>query len=148
MINVVVRSLFLLVSLLLWGCDRAPPADLPLTELDVAPGCQVQQGCRVAEGGMTVEVRFGETPRALQPFPVSLQVIGGEPVETLSVSFYMQGMDMGMNRYHLLGDAGSGWKAAVTLPICVSGRSDWVAEFELLTKQRRLRFRVPFVLHK
>jgi hypothetical protein len=57
-------------------------------------------------------------------------------------------MDMGLNRYRMLGDASSGWRAEVTLPICMSGRSDWIAEFELVSAGRRVLLRVPFVLEK
>ena len=142
------RCLFFLSLLLLSGCDKTSQTELPATLLAVVPGCEVQQGCRAEDDSISVNVQFGAVPRALHPFPISLQVNGGEPLRDVSVTFYMQGMDMGLNRYRLVGSAASGWKADITLPICMSGRSDWVAEFELLTEQRRLQFRLPFVLQK
>lgn len=142
------RCGLLALPLLLSACDQTPQSEPPVSALAVTPGCDLQQGCRAGNDSMTVDVQFGAAPRALQPFPVSLQVTGSEAPKGISVVFSMRGMDMGLNRYHLIGDATSGWKADITLPVCVSGRSDWVAEFELLTDRRRLRFSVPFVLQK
>jgi hypothetical protein len=142
------RGWFFLSLLLLSACDRSAQNGLPVTELSVTPGCEVQQGCQAGDSSLSVSVQFGDTPRALQPFPLGLQFSGDEPVEQVTVSFSMQGMDMGLNRYRLTGDKMSGWKADITLPICVSGRSDWIAEFELVTDQRRLQFSLPFVLQK
>ncbi len=110
--------------------------------------CDIQQGCRAGDAAVSAQVRFDAPPRALKPFPVSAHTAGTQPVETVMVSFFMQGMDMGLNRYRMLGDAASGWHADVALPICVSGRSDWIAEFEFVTHERRVLLRVPFVLEK
>jgi len=132
--------------LLLASCDRTSPVEPPVTVLAVAPGCDVRQGCRAGDDSISIDVQFDAAPIALHAFPLSLHVSGDEPVQSVTVSFSMQGMDMGLNRYRLIGNATRGWKADVTLPVCVSGRSDWVADFELLTEQRQLRFRLPFVL--
>jgi hypothetical protein len=60
----------------------------------------------------------------------------------------MQGMDMGSNRYQLLADGMGGWDGVITLPICSSGRTDWLADFDFLLADRRLQLQVPFVLQK
>ena len=61
----------------------------------------------------------------------------------------MKGMDMGWNRYRLNKDAAGYWNAEVTLPVCVSGRSDWVADFDAVAEgRRRVQWQVPFVLDK
>jgi hypothetical protein len=57
-------------------------------------------------------------------------------------------MDMGANRYRLIAEASAGWHADITLPICMSGRTDWLADFELVVADRRLQMQVPFVLEK
>ncbi len=91
---------------------------------------------------------MGPEVRALTPFPVDVEIQRGASVASMTVSFGMQGMDMGLNRYGLIKSGEDLWHASVTLPICMSGRSDWIADFELLTKQRRYRLQVPFVLQK
>ena len=40
------------------------------------------------------------------------------------------------------------WHAEVTLPVCASGRSDWLAAFELVSGGDRTAFVVPFVAEK
>ncbi|MGW8311007.1 MAG: hypothetical protein ACWGNB_08075 [Thiogranum sp.] len=134
--------------LLFSACDRSPPADRPLTVLSAPPGCELQQGCRAGEGAFSVELQFAAPPRAMSAFPVHLRVAAAEPVETVMISFSMQGMDMGLNRYRMLRGASNTWTANVTLPICVSGRSDWIAGVELVTAQRRFQWDLPFVLEK
>jgi len=135
--------------LLFSACDRSPPADRPLTVLSALPGCDLQQGCRAGdEGSFSVELRFAAPPRAMKAFPVRLRVATGEALETVMISFSMLGMDMGLNRYRMVLGASNTWTADVTLPICVSGRSDWIAGVELVTARRRFQWNVPFVLEK
>ena len=91
---------------------------------------------------------FAAPPRAMKPFPVRLQVKGDEPVDSVMIAFSMPGMDMGLNRYRMIRGTAGDWGAEVTLPICISGRSDWVAGLEIVTAARRLHWNVPFVLEK
>jgi hypothetical protein len=93
-------------------------------------------------------VTFDAQPRALQPFPIHIQLDGPQSAVAVTVDFSMQGMNMGSNRYHLMADASAGWNADIILPICTSGRTDWVADFELVVADRRLQIQVPFVLQK
>ncbi len=97
---------------------------------------------------MAITVIFGAEPRALRPFPIHIQLTDHQQADAVTVSFSMQDMDMGANRYRLIADASTGWNADITLPICMSGRSDWVADVELVVADRRLLIQVPFVLEK
>ncbi len=52
----------------------------------------------------------------------------------------MVGMDMGFNRYDLR-PAGNGvFASKVTLPVCVSGRRDWILYLDLDGMRYALRF--------
>ena len=97
---------------------------------------------------MAITVIFGAEPRALQPFPIHIQLDADQQADAVTVAFSMQDMDMGTNRYRLIADASAGWNADITLPICMSGRSDWVADVELVVADRRMLIQVPFVLEK
>ena len=130
------------------ACDRSQQDGPPVTSLAVAGACDILQGCEAGDAALSVHVQFAAPARALKPFPVSVRTAGRQPVETVMLTFFMQGMDMGLNRYRLLGDSADGWRADVTLPICVSRRSDWIAEFEFMSAGQRRRLRVPFVLEK
>lgn len=131
------------------GCENASqPDEAPVTALSAPAACDlVQGGCQAGDGHLQVAVRFAQAPRALQPFPVELNVAGATP-QAVYVAFSMQGMDMGLNRYRLEAAGAGLWRAAVTLPICVSGRSDWNADFELQLPDQRVQLRLPFILDK
>jgi len=133
-----------LAAILAAGCDDKPPTALPVSVLDVPAGCDLAQGCRATGERISLQVQFDAPAVALQPFPISLHISS----DTVMLTFSMRGMDMGLNRYRLSGNARSGWKGNVTLPICVSGRSDWIALFELTTATRKYQVQMPFVLQK
>lgn len=139
---------WVLCALSATGCDSPRESDRPVRSLILDTTCDIQRGCDAGDAALSVHIQFDAPPRALQPFPVSVRTAGGQPVETVMLTFFMRGMDMGLNRYRMRDDAGSGWRAEVTLPICVSGRSDWIAEFEFLTAGQRILLRAPFVLEK
>lgn len=143
------RVLLLVCALCLFSCDKAPESSrLPVSRLTLSQPCVVQQGCQVVDESVAVTVNFGAEPRALQPFPIHLRLEGGQRADSVTVAFSMQGMDMGSNRYRLIADASGGWNADITLPICLSGRTDWVADFDFVVADRRLQVQVPFVLEK
>lgn len=130
------------------GCDGTPPDARPLTLLDIPRDCEPQRGCTVSGERVALQLQFDTPVRALQPFHLKLRTGGAETVEAVMVTFLMRGMDMGLNRYRLIGTPGGVWEGDVTLPVCVSGRSDWIAAFELITAARRYRLQVPFVVQK
>jgi len=117
-------------------------------QLALSEPCDVQLGCRAASESLTVTVIFAGDVRALQPFPVKVLLEAGGQLESVTVAFSMQGMDMGRNRYSLSSDSMGAWNAMVTLPICTTRRTDWIADFDLLAAGRHYRIQVPFVLDK
>jgi hypothetical protein len=144
-----VNSILLLAGLLLLACSPQPePELLPVSQLVAAADCDVLTGCRVGDVDAFIDVLFEIKPRALQPFPVVIQTEGMQDVKAVTVSFSMRDMAMGLNRYALTHSAEGGWQGEVTLPICVSGRTDWIAEFDIQLPDRHVVFSVPFVLGK
>lgn len=118
--------------------------------MTVLQPCQMDgDGCVASGDGLQVEARLDSRARALKPFTIRLQAVPGAEatIDTVTVDFTMAGMMMGINKYQMLKDARQGWMATVTLPICTSGRSDWQAEFDMVSKGRRWRATVPFSLH-
>jgi hypothetical protein len=142
-------GVFLMAGWLLVACgQQSDPELLPVTNLSVPQDCDVLAGCRVADEGVQLEVLFPVQPRALQPFPVTIQSVGGTRLTAASVSFTMRGMSMGLNRYVLKSMSADKWEGEVTLPVCVSGRADWIAEFDIRLSGRSVAFSLPFVLEK
>ena len=144
-----VNSSLLLTGLLLLACSPQPePEQLPVSQLVAATDCDVLTGCRVGDVDAFIDVLFAIKPRALQPFPVVIQTQGMQDVKAVTVSFSMRDMTRGLNRCALAHAAEGAWQGEVTLPICVSGRTDWIAEFDIQLPDRHLVFTVPFVLGK
>lgn len=143
----VTGSILLLSSML--ACSPQPGSEpLPVNQLSVAADCDVLGACRVGDSTAYIDIVFATTPRALQPFPVVIKPEGMMDIKSVSVSFIMRDMVMGTNRYTLIRTPTGEWQGEVTLPICVSGRTDWVAEFDLHLPDRHVLFTVPFVLAK
>jgi hypothetical protein len=104
--------LAMLVSMVA-GCQRETLAPVVCADLT--------RGCALVEKG--IEVRADRSPSTLNPFTLNVRAQGARQVHA---EFVMQGMEMGLNRYRLtLGENGL-WQGRVTLPVCVSGRRDWV----------------------
>lgn len=133
---------------LLSACSDQPEPVKPVTPLSLKADCKVLEGCRVNDSGVSMEILFETRPRALQPFPVRVKIEAVGLLEQVTVGFTMRGMDMGQNRYALQQGADDEWTGSITLPVCVSGRSDWVAGFELQTADKNYRVDVPFVLSR
>lgn len=130
------------------ACGREPEQELPVQVMRVDDACDVRQACTVHNGSLSLSVHLGPDMHALRPFPVEVRMANASLVQKVYVAFSMSGMDMGWNRYQLQAGMDDAWHASVTLPVCTSGRSDWIADFELITQRQRYRFQVPFVLEK
>jgi len=112
-----------LAAVVLWrGGGNAPGAAVTLPCADLATGC----GTRLH--GREVSVGLSGPVKALKPFQVWVKAAGAR---TVQARFTMQGMDMGFNLYTLSADGDGVFRARVTLPICVSGRRDWIMAVEI-----------------
>jgi len=100
-----------LAGLLLAACTQTGPPAVPCADL-VA-------GCRAGN----VVVRTDQHPSGLVPFTLMVTAPGAKEVVA---EFVMPGMEMGLNRYRLQGLGEGRFSARVILPVCVSGRRDWV----------------------
>jgi len=82
-------------------------------------------------------VHFSELPVPLEPFTLSVTAPGSARV---SVEFQMVGMDMGFNRYDLRSLPDGTFSSRITLPVCVSGRQDWLLYLQIDGKNYVLPF--------
>jgi hypothetical protein len=108
----------------LWrgGGDGAPTAAPTLVCADLVAGC----GIRLR--GHQVDVGLDGPVKPLQPFQLRVKAEGARAVQA---RFSMEGMDMGFNLYTLRADADGVFRARVTLPVCVTGRRDWILLLEI-----------------
>lgn len=92
------------------------------------------QGCRAGKLGVRTET----PPTAMQPFKLWVDAPGARAV---TADLAMVDMDMGPNRYRMVAQEGR-FVAAVVLPMCVSGRSDWLLTLEVDGKPVKLQFSI------
>jgi len=135
-----------LAGWLLQSCEPTQQPQVSAVQLILSESCDVRLGCRAANEFLAATVTFTSDARALQPFPVTVLPEAGDQLESVTVTFSMQGMDMGRNRYRLSSGSMGVWNGIVTLPVCSAGRADWIADFDLLAAGRHYRMQVPFVL--
>ena len=85
-------------------------------------------GCGFSHDGAAARVQFSAPPEPMTTFGLRVEALGARRV---SAEFQMVGMDMGFNRYDLKPSGDGTYIAQVTLPVCVSGRRDWMLFLEL-----------------
>jgi len=85
-------------------------------------------GCAFSHRGATASVRFSVRPAPLEAFELSVRAAGASRI---SAEFQMVAMDMGFNRYDLRPTPDGAFASKVTLPVCVSGRRDWVLYLDI-----------------
>ena len=95
------------------------------------------QGCPVAFGERSAEVRFLSAPTTLQRFGLQVKAPDARHV---AADMTMQGMNMGQNRYVLMRAADGVWYGNIVLPVCVSGARNWVMTLELDGVKRQISF--------
>jgi hypothetical protein len=140
-------ALPLAAALSVLSCEQGGDT-MPATPLQLSPACDIKAGCGAAADDFALQFFMGPDLRVLAPFPVRVEVQSDHTVDSVTVTFAMQGMDMGMNRYQLISDGADRWLGNVTLPVCSSGRTDWIAGLEVTTEGRRFVVEVPFVAGK
>jgi hypothetical protein len=110
--------LIAMIALVVWiNAGRQAQPALGASCADLAAGCQAQMHGRDIALGVSAPIK------PLKPFEIWVRAGGAKRVEA---RFSMEGMDMGFNLYPLRADSQGTFRASVTLPVCVSGRRDWV----------------------
>ena len=121
------RLIVLFAVIVLVGCtERAGP---------VASCAALTQGCALDQDKLFVKTDRAPTP--LKPFALTVLAPAAQAV---NVEVQMQGMEMGLNRYRLIRQANGEWRASITLPVCVTGRRDWLMVIEVDGVRRGLAF--------
>jgi hypothetical protein len=102
-----------------------------------------EQPCEAKFSDTTVTLHFEQPPTALQSFGVGL--VASVDISQAFIEFHMKDMEMGPNRV-TLNKTADGWHADAILPVCVSGRRDWIArlmiEYQGQWRQAEYNFEV------
>lgn len=98
---------------------------------------------------MRIALSLGPDVESLERFPLRVDVeASDETVESVTVEFVMKGMEMGLNRYRLSASEDGAWEGTAVLPVCSSGRLDWLATVTVSTQGGRWVAVFPFVTKK
>lgn len=122
------------------------PAEGRFTIVEPAQACMLsEQGCTAMIGDdLHVMVRVPDRILPLENFELILEA--DAPINALEVSYIMPHMDMGMNRFPLVQE-GETWRAVSALPMCMSGRLDWLAKVRLEYRGQGYEVQMPLTLH-
>jgi hypothetical protein len=126
--------LIVLVGMLVWH-DQGQRGDVVPHSLVCS---DLHQGCGLDLDGKSVRVSVAGQLKPLQPFQLRVEAPHARKVQA---RFTMEGMDMGFNLYALRADKRGVFQANVTLPVCVSGRRDWIMHLDV----DGAKITVPFV---
>lgn len=110
---------------------KRPPSAQALACIDPV------KGCAFTYRGQAAQLRFSSHPASLQPFTLEVRAPGASHVHAEA---HMVGMDMGFNRYDLRPTPAGPFVAQLGLPVCVSGRRDWMLYLEI----DKDRYALPF----
>jgi hypothetical protein len=109
----------------------------------IKPDCNpVKFTCKAGDVQRAVTLHFPEKVAYLKPFKmrVTIQGFRQEVIEKVNVDFKMVGMDMGLNRFTLssvVDEKGNvSYEGEGILPVCVSGRVDWLANTQVMTMDK------------
>ncbi len=131
----------LLFLLLFAGCSQSDRQDKAVTRLLSDHSCEpLGSPCRSQAGSRVVSLFFPAAVHYLRPFEMQVVAMGfgQDEIINVTVSFTMTDMDMGINRFGLRKEetpnARLTYKGRGMIPVCVSGRRDWLATVELETE--------------
>lgn len=92
----------------------------------------MSQWCEFSFKHNTLAIRFPQKITYLSPFKVKLKVNKELTLNSANIKFSMSNMNMGNKQFNFKpSDEKNLWIASVLLPICGTGRKDWLAEVKI-----------------
>lgn len=119
--------------------EQKPRQALSLMDSNCDPAKSI---CVVADQDHAITLYFPEQVHYLSPFSMQVTTKGfrNTAIEAVNVEYTMVGMDMGLNRFTLasmVDEKGNlFYKGEGILPVCVSGRVDWLAKVNIMTAEK------------
>ncbi len=119
--------------------EQKPGHALSLRDVNCNPAKTV---CVAADQDYAITLYFPEQVHYLTPFRMLVTTKGfrNTAIEAVNVEYTMVGMDMGLNRFTLASMIDEKGKASYEgegiLPVCVSGRVDWLANVHIITAEK------------
>ncbi|MCB5190428.1 hypothetical protein LG198_06790 [Methylobacillus arboreus] len=133
------RKLILAVVLLILGGLTYAWFKQGAAAIKSLPCEDILHGCSNAD----VRVQAIASPKVMRAFEMRIE---SADAESIHASFDMHDMQMGLNRYRFQQQPDGSWRAMVTLPVCVSGRSDWLMTIDIKREAQPLKqYQLEFI---
>lgn len=137
---------FILLILLVvagYGIGRLIQDEMQLETMSPEQGLRVE-GCDLSVQACSWLGYRLDVDRPVRPLTLITARLGSElPVESAVLYLEMQDMDMGINRFVFSPGDGGQWEAKVMIPVCATGRRDWLATLVITTDGQDSSFVVP-----
>ena len=104
--------------------------------------------CNVKHKDLTIDISLDKNIFYLKPFNVSVLSNNKVDIEHIYIDFKMKKMKMGLNRFILKNKGSQEWLGVVILPVCIAGRSDWIATVDIHTIKYRFILTFPVSIDK
>ena len=128
---------------------RIEPAKYTEIAMVVNPDCDpVKQTCYAMTDGLRLSLQLVGEVKPLKRFQLHVKTTESSTIvlDGIDLQFSMQGMYMGEQHYALHKKNQTDWQANLVLPVCTSGRSDWIVELLARSGGRIYQARFPFQL--
>ena len=122
---------------------------VPTVSLTATSECNLLESrCLFSAGHRQVFLTLSGDVRTMKAFTLKAEMVGfNSEIKQVSARFLMQSMNMGVNTFRLLKAekiANSHfWQATILLPVCVSKRTDWIMQFQLIADDKMYQALVP-----
>jgi hypothetical protein len=103
--------------------------------------------CDLSQQSCTLEGFQLEFERPVKPLTqLKVRLLSQHPIDSAVLYLEMKDMDMGINRF-LFREVGQGaWEANMIIPVCATGRRDWLASLVILEEGKHQRIVFPFTV--
>ena len=125
-------SILLIIAINLWLYSLQTNVDPAKNVIAIdVHNCQPnRQDCVFKYRDYTFQLTMDHDISPLKPFRVQIHT-DAKHIQEIIVSFEMKNMDMGLNQFHLVRQSNEIWEANAIIPICTTGRSDWLFRVEI-----------------
>jgi len=124
---------------------------LPATKISLENCYRTKQVCKFKTDEFKIKILLDKNIYYLKKFNVDVWLDRKKDahVKAVTFNFRMTNMNMGFNHFKLKQKNNSQqWHGTALLPICVTGRADWVSELNIITQENHYIFSFPVSVKK
>lgn len=141
--NLWVLVVIVFFILLGFGLSRMKQSELT-PDLNRSELLGIVEGCDLAEQGCVMHGYQLEFDRPVRPLSLFKARVKSEyPMDSAVLYLEMKDMDMGINRFKFTPGKEGAWETDVMIPVCSTGRRDWLVTLLIQSEGRSSRLVFP-----